>query len=268
MTRIEWADKTWNPVSGCTKISEGCQNCYAERMAKRLAGRCGYHENTPFQTTYHQNRIDNPQKWIKSQRVFVCSMGDLFHQDVDKKWIDSVFRRMMVWNRHTYLILTKRPDRMLDYLSGDIHCYEPHHGLFKDHGPWRGDLYPHIWFGVTAENQACADHRIPILLKINAPVRFVSVEPMLEPIDITKYLHCESCLDPAVCWCGDPKINWVICGGETGPGARPMNVRWARNLKNQCVENAVPFFFKQQAGKNKIRFLEGEIWEQFPEATS
>lgn len=266
MTKIEWADRTWNPITGCSKISEGCRNCYAERMAKRLAGRCGYHEKTPFQPTYHPKRLDNPQKWMKkNNRIFVCSMGDLFHTYVEKKWIDSIFRRMMAWNNLTYLILTKRPDLMLDYLSGDIPCYDPNNGIFKAPGPWRGDLYPHIWFGVTAENQFCADQRIPILLKINAPVRFVSVEPMLEPINIKQYLHCESCIDPAVCWCGDPKINWVICGGETGPGARPMDEAWATDLKNQCTENIVPFFFKKHGEKNKSRVLDGTTWEQFPE---
>ena len=226
-TKIEWTDKTWNPVTGCTKISEGCQYCYAERMSKRLAGRCGYDKDEPFKVTFHPDKLDEPLRWKKPSMVFVCSMGDLFHEDVDDGFLCRVFDVMAVAEHHTFLILTKRPKRMMNFF--DITVYGKRDNL---------------WLGVTAENQQRADERIPILLEIPAAKRFVSVEPMLGPGDITKYIS----RDYAKCRCmicdDNPTLDWVICGGETGPKARPMHPNWVRSLSDQCQEAGTPFFFK------------------------
>jgi protein gp37 len=236
-SKIEWTDKTWNPVTGCTPISEGCQNCYAERMSNRLRGRFGYSGDRPFQVTYHHDRLHQPQSWKKPQRIFVCSMGDLFHDDVSGTHIRWILGVIQDNPHHTFQILTKRPERMKSFIN-EFQKYK---------------TVENLWVGVTAENQEQADKRIPVLLEIPALVRFVSVEPMLEMIDISKYLKCESCIDPSVCWCSDPKIDWVICGAETGHKKRYMDISWAHNLKTQCDNISIdknkktPFFFKKDS---------------------
>ena len=255
MIKIEWTDKTWNVVSGCTKCSPGCENCYAEKMARRLAGRCGYHYEHPFQPGWtHSRRWDDPLRWKKPCKIFVCSMGDLFHEDVPFPIIDEVIERIKLTPRHTYQILTKRPKRAFDYLDSTNARYFP----------------PNTWLGVTVCNQAEVDKKIPILLDIPATVRFVSVEPMLERICLRTIRFNEYSVDvlsgvwsrryeetfdhPAMeeeCG-GAPKLDWVICGGETGANARPMNPDWARALRDQCKECGVPFFFKQMAKKQPI----------------
>ena len=311
-TKIEWAEKTWNPITGCTKISPGCANCYAERMSKRLVGRCGYDKDNPFQVTLHVDRLDEPLKWRKPQMVFVCSMGDLFHGDVPDDWIDQVFGAILgckIFNNvpdHTFLILTKRPERMREYLgtrtpeellrawANACPCYtdDPNVSVedlvysetcydWDEHGrnsngseykPWGyiQRLFPlsNVWLGVTAENQEKANERIPILLQIPAAKRFVSVEPMLGSVDLESLelgpngYGLTFLLNALTGWAhgnieksGKPKVHrndqfgrldWVICGGETGPGARPMHPDWARSLRDQCVSAGVPFFFKQQ----------------------
>lgn len=294
-SKIEWTEKTWNPVTGCTKISEGCQNCYAERMSKRLAGRCGYDHDKPFKVTLHPERMEEPLKWKKASKIFVCSMGDLFHDEVPFEFIARVFARMQNTRQHTFIVLTKRPERMAEFIMRTGH---------KD--AWLRE-FPHIWLGVTAENQKRADERIPILLNIPAAVRFVSVEPMLEPVYLDKdgysLLTChQNCNEEteAVCLSYENSdkcfhgIDWVICGGESGPGARPMHPDWVRSLRNQCTAANVPFFFKQwgewtsvypqglslahrkmsyqhnqtfyRVGKkNAGRELDGQIWDQYPE---
>jgi len=238
-TKIEWADMSWNPVTGCSKISAGCKNCYAERMAKRLAGRGGYPTEDPFSVTVHPDRLLDPAKWKKPRRIFVCSMGDLFHDDVPEDVINNVFTVAERHPRHTFMFLTKRPKRMARAVMSKYH----------------GRRTPqNFWFGVTAENQEQADRRIPILLQVPAAsVRFVSVEPMLGPVDL-KNLNIGNvrsgrridldCLDMTY-----QSIHLVICGGETGPGHRPMAAMWARDLLQQCHESDVAFFFKQMAGK-------------------
>ena len=257
-TKIEWAESTWNPITGCTPISPGCDNCYARRMAhQRLKGRFGYPEEDPFRVTFHADKLDQPLRWRKRRRVFVCSMGDLFHKDVQFEWIariwDTIFDCMITRPGHRFLVLTKRPERILEY---------------KD---WLGRVqgrrfdYENVWLGVTAENQEMADLRIPILLQIPAAVRFVSIEPMLGPVDFgigdysehgwLKGWHCEAEHDPRCdgsCSIGCPvpvqvenaKLDWVIVGGETGPGARPMHPEWVRSVRDQCQAAGVPFFFK------------------------
>lgn len=239
-TKIEWATHTWNPVTGCTPISEGCEHCYAARMAKRLAGRCGYPQDYPFQPgTFHANRLNDPLKIKKSSMIFVCSMGDLFHESVD---VDVIFKILEVIDKashHTYVLLTKRPEAMRSF--------------FEITGDWDSSEWPNLWLGVTAENQARADERIPILLSIPAAVRFVSVEPMLGPVDLSSYIpsadgFVSSPNGPMHIDDGAPCISWVICGGETGPGARPMHPDWARSLRDQCKAAGVPFFMKKMSG--------------------
>ena len=245
-TKIQWTDEAWNPITGCTPVSEGCKNCYAARMAKRLAGRYGYPKAPHgFDVTFHPDRLDIPSKWKKPRRVFVNSMGDLFHDDVKEEWIKSVFNAMatdiLQPCLHTYLILTKRPKRMAAFFAANTK-----QGTL----PW-----PNVWLGVTAENQARADERIPVLLSIPAAVHFVSVEPMLGPVDLETYLlsdadkaaHEDQLLEPIQGF-NYRKLNWAIAGPETGPGARPCNAEWIENLWQQCKVAGVLFFDKRETG--------------------
>jgi len=252
--RIEWLNRpgtvgeSWNPITGCTPISEGCANCYARRMAKRLAGRCGYPEAPhEFDVTLHPDKLFQPWHWRKPRTVFVCSMSDLFHEDVPTQSILDVWNVMERAHQHTFIVLTKRPARA-------------HQILGHDRFHVRGYMAPllNVWLGVTAENQERADERIPWLLKTPAAVRFVSVEPMLGPmLDMWDYFPKYDYRPTYAYWrtafpdAGDQPIleregvNWVICGAETGAGARPMDLQWARDLRDQCKEADVPFFFKR-----------------------
>lgn len=240
MSKIEWTEKSWNPVTGCTKISEGCKNCYAERMAKRLVGRFGYPKDYPFKVTFHIEKINDPSYWKKPKMIFVASMGDLFHPDVSIDRIDRIFR-IISWNKqHIFQILTKRPDRALKYFN---------RSQYKEYFPLNN-----IWLGVSVENQISADARIPVLLQIPAAVRFVSCEPLLGFLDIQQYIRIYS---------AGPSLDWVIVGGETGSGARKLKERWVRSIKNQCEFVGVPFFFKQW-NKKGDRQLDGRIWEAYP----
>jgi len=239
-TRIEWAGETWNPITGCTKISAGCANCYAERMANRLANMpgSGYDKENPFGVKFHPGRLDQPLHWKKPRKIFVCSMGDIFHEDVTDSWLDDVFfTAANLARQHTYLVLTKRPQRMYEYFTKKI----------EDGFTWReGITYvplPNVWLGVTAENQQAADERIPVLLQTPAAKRFVSVEPMLGPVSLGGLDFVSNIYRPWIDY-PDVMLDWVICGGETGPGARPMHPDWARSLRDQCVSADVPFFFK------------------------
>lgn len=255
-TKIEWTEYSWNPVTGCTPISEGCQNCYAKRMANRLRGRCGYPADEPFKVTLHPERLEEPLKWRNPRRVFVCSMGDLFHEDVPFEYITQVFDVMCSCSfdamcsmelGHTFMVLTKRPERIEKWL-----CWMRE--SWSEDSPTNvtleveGHFGKGIWFGVTAENQQRADERIPILLQVPATVRFVSVEPMLGPVDLAGYFNdcrcgkCDYCNEVAAH--PTSRVDWVICGGETGPGARPIHPEWVRNLRDQCQAAGVPYFFK------------------------
>jgi protein gp37 len=294
-TKIEWAEETWNPVTGCTPISEGCRNCYAERMSKRLAGRCGYPSEDPFKVTLHPDKLDQPLRWKKPRMIFVCSMGDLFHEDVPFDQISQVFDVMCSCSfdaicsmepGHTFMVLTKRPERIKKWLwwmgenwSGD----SPANVTLEV----KGHFGENIWLGVTAENQQRANERIPILLQIPAAVRFVSVEPMLGPVDLTRiggdwygngrinalkglqnddaYVH-EYNLRWKAKHCGE--LNWVICGSESGPNHRKTKIEWIRDLREQCISANVPFFLKQMEINGrmvKMPELDGKIWAQFPE---
>lgn len=249
--KIEWTNKTWNPVTGCTKISAGCKNCYAERMAKRLAGRAGYPESpNQFKVTLHPDRLEQPLKWKKSRLIFVCSMSDLFHDDVPGSFIDKIFAVMAASKQHTFQILTKRPEtlvqwyRWTDYFGG-------------------GDYLPNVWLGTSVENQEQADKRIPELLKVPAKVHFLSCEPLLENIELE--LSGRNYGINFDTW--SARIDWVIVGGESGPGARPIDPEWVRSIKRQCEDSSVPFFFKQWGGANKKkkgRELDGRVWAEMP----
>ena len=291
-TKIEWADAVWNPITGCTPVSEACENCYAKRMANRLAGRYGYPADDPFRVTFHRERLEDPLKWKKPRRIFVLSMGDIFHSDVPFYLTNEIFEVMRKASNmpgHIFMVLTKRPQRMAEFIEL----------LKRNKGPdfVRWPL-PNVWLGVTAENQARADERIHQLLQIPAAVRFVSIEPMLGPVDLREFLKLEICprciggikTRQAEGWprcnrCGFQGASmsslwpehasvhqrWVICGGETGPGARPMHPDWVRSLRDQCQAAVVPFFFKgwgkwtqnpSAAGK---RILDGRECNELPQ---
>lgn len=233
---IEWTDYTWNPVTGCTPVSEGCRNCYARRQARRFAGRAGYPADDPFRVTLHPERLGEPLKWRKPGRVFVPSMGDLFHEDVDEKFIAKVFAIMDIARQHTYLILTKRPERMYRLLSDED--FQFHVGWFqsiaeREYGI--PEAYPsgfplsHVWPGVSVEDQYTADKRIPWLLKTPAAKRIVSYEPALGSVYLGEW---------------GLNLDLVIAGGETGPGARPAHPDWFRSVRDQCQAVGVAFFFK------------------------
>jgi protein gp37 len=234
-TKIEWTNETWNPVTGCTPISPGCQNCYARRIARRLAGRYGYPEAPRhFDVTLHLDRLDQPLRWKKPRMIFVCSMGDLFHEDIPAPSAYKVFNTIAKSPQHTYQILTKRPTRMRNFvLSLEDLQFDNFYRLF-----------PNIWIGVTICN-AAELWKITTLRDTPVAVRFVSFEPLLKPVDPN--------LDG---------IDWVICGAETGPGKRPMELDWARLLRDQCIAAGVPFFFKKDSLGN--RELDGRLWEQYP----
>jgi protein gp37 len=230
-TEIEWTDATWNPVTGCTKISPGCQNCYAERMAMRLKAMRQHRYRNGFAVTLHPDLLTQPLRWIKPRMIFVNSMSDLFHKNIPSKFIETVFEVMAKAHWHVFQILTKRAER-LECLSSKI-------------------VWPNnVWIGVTIENQDCI-RRIRYLKKVPAAVRFVSLEPLLGHI-------YQLPLD---------KIDWVIVGGESGPRARPLKPEWVRNIRDQCLDEGVPFFFKQWGGFKKSRNgrqLDGRIWDQLP----
>jgi len=233
---IEWTDATWNPVRGCTKVSSGCAHCYAETFAERFRGVKGHPYEQGFDLRLVPEKIADPLRWSKPRMVFVNSMSDLFHEDVPDEYILRVVRVMAAADWHTYQVLTKRSDRMLDLLSS--------HLLFAA-------KLPHIWWGVSVENRRQGLPRIAHLRAAPGLVRFLSVEPLLEdlgPLDLNG-------------------ISWLIAGGESGPGARPMKEEWVVRLRDQCQEAGVPFFFKQWGGfpKNRLgRKLDGQMYDEMP----
>lgn len=267
-TKIEWASHSWNPITGCSKTSEGCRFCYAERMARRLAGRHGYPKAPHyFDVTLRPERLEEPLRRMKPTTYFVCSMGDLFHEDVPDEFILEVWRVMEHCQRHTFLVLTKRPKRMKEFIQRlfsyleEPDCWELDGSdtwidlIHKSNTPHYFNpsvILPNVWLGISAENQQRADERIPVLQKIPAAVRLVSLEPLLGPIDLRRTPPVPHEYYVNVTRTGDGTgikytegIDWVICGAETGPGARPMDPDWARALLAQCREAGVPFFMKQ-----------------------
>lgn len=241
-TSIEVTEATWNPITGCTPVSPGCRRCYAARFAKRLAGRYGYPEREPFRVTVHQARMAQPLMWRKPRHVFVCSMGDLFHEDVPDEALQQVFEIMAEQGRHTYMILTKRAERMARWLTS----LEP--GL-------RRRLRWNLWVGVTAEDQQTAEERVPPLVECWDGLRFACLEPLLSPVDLRPWLDLEH------------GVSWVICGGETGPGGRVADEGSVRLARDRCAAAGVPFYFKQWGGPSKKktgRVLDGRTWDEMP----
>lgn len=232
-TKIEWTEVTWNPVTGCSKVSPGCLNCYAERMAKRLQAMGQRNYRDGFAVRAHTSMLEVPYKWTKPRFVFVNSMGDLFHEEVPLSFIHRVFAVMTNTPHHTYQLLTKRADRLVEFAS-DL--------------KWPRN----VWMGVTVEDNERL-YRVDKLRSAPAEVKFLSIEPLLEPL-------------PGLNLSG---IDWVIVGGESGPGARPMKREWVIEIRDACVNSAVPFFFKQWGGTRKKasgRVLENRTWNQMPDA--
>jgi protein gp37 len=230
-TSIEWTEATWNPLTGCTKISPGCQNCYAERMAIRLKAMGQPNYVNAFELTLHRHALDLPLRWKKPLSIFVNSMSDLFHKDVPESFILDAFAVMAKAHWHRFQTLTKRADRLAE-LSPKI--------------DWR----PNIWQGVSVEN-ADYTHRIDHLRQTGAAIKFLSMEPLLGPMSQLNLTG----------------IDWVIVGGESGPHARPMDPGWVREIRDQCQSAHVPFFFKQWGGTNKKkagRILDGRTWDEKP----
>ena len=233
---IEWTDATWNPVTGCTKITRGCDNCYAARFAERWRGVPGHPFSTGFDLTLRPERVKQPLKWRRPRMIFVNSMSDLFHKDVPTAFIDQVFDTMEAANWHVFQVLTKRSSLMRDYLRRR----------------YRGDRGPrHIWCGVSVEDEQAAT-RIDHLRQSQAGIRFLSVEPLIGPMGLIDL----------------GGIDWVIVGGESGPGARPILREWVQEIRDQCVAQEVAFFFKQWGGarpKSGGRDLDGREWNEFPD---
>lgn len=353
-TGIEWTDATWNPIRGCSRVSEGCRHCYAEKIAYRFSdegrpyhGLVGIGGKWNGQIKFIEEHLLDPLKWRKPQRIFVNSMSDLFHENVTDEMLDRIFAVMALCPQHTFQVLTKRPERMLEYLSRGgrrseameaacdlafdlqslkVHARIPKPGnvteIVYDRGVEGNEAgckitvdwpLPNVWLGVSVERQEEADERIPLLLQTPAAVRFLSVEPLLGPItfrwakwdDWTPNKRRGVQLPPVEregrlkAGCVDQHdglrmLDWVIVGGESGPGARPMHPDWARSLRDQCQAADVPFFFKQwgewlpamsdgallpdgsqtlnccdepmRVGKKAAgHLLDGEVIQQFPE---
>lgn len=236
-SKIEWTDATWNPVRGCSKVSAGCTHCYAETFAERFRGVPGHPFEFGFDLRLVPGKLAEPLRWGTSRMIFVNSMSDLFHEDVPDDYIESVVQIMLRANWHTYQVLTKRAERMRDLLRGRLRY---------------AARESHIWWGVSVENRKHGVPRIAQLREAPARVRFLSIEPLLEDIGRINLRG----------------IKWVIVGGESGPGARPMDAEWVRSLKTQCQKADVPFFFKQWGGVRKKetgRQLDGRTYSQFPE---
>ena len=231
-SRIEWTEASWNPVTGCTKASPGCLNCYAERLAKRLQAMGHPNYRDGFRVALHPSVLDAPLRWRRPQRIFVNSMSDLFHEDVPLAFIRRVFTAMVQADWHVFQVLTKRAERLAELAE----CL-----------PWPD----HVWIGVSVDNGDYV-RRIEALRQVPAATRFISFEPLLGDVG-------------AVDLAG---VHWAIVGGESGPGARPMQPEWALALRDQCLEQHVAFFFKQWGGVHKKkagRLLDGRAWDEYPE---
>ena len=225
MNEGRWWDKAWNPVTGCTVYSAGCNNCWARSMARRFWGPDG------FKITLHPDRLHDPWHFKKPRKIFVCNMGDLFHEDVPESFIMRVMSVINNEKNHTFFILTKRIKRMAEYMTN------VRSGILE---------LKNLWIGTSVENQQTADERLPILLSIPGYKKFISVEPMLWPISLAaQWIDKARYFETGV-------LDWIICGAETGPGARLMNLSWARSLRDQCYAAGVPFFFKSAGPRIEI----------------
>lgn len=234
-SHIEWTDATWNPVTGCTKISPGCKNCYADRMARRLYAMGQPRYRNGFDVTLHRDLLEQPLFWTQPRKIFVNSMSDLFHPEIPEDFIRAVFDVMGRAYWHTFQILTKRSERLLE-LAPQLSWHD------------------NVWMGVSVENTEYA-YRIEHLRKVPAAVRFLSVEPLLGPIPRLSL----------------QRIDWVIVGGESGPKSRVIKPEWARQIRDRCIAQGVPFFFKQWGGTRKKltgRELDGRTWDEMPDSKS
>ena len=232
-SRIEWTEQTWNPVTGCSKVSSGCKHCYAERMSIRLQAMGVDKYRDAFRVATHERTLRDPLRWRKARLVFVNSMSDLFHEDVPGAFIESVFDVMRQAQRHTFQVLTKRPLRVVELGN-------------------RLDWPANAWLGVSVESERWLG-RVDLLRRTGASIKFLSLEPLLGPLPSLSL----------------SEMDWVIAGGESGPGARPMKAEWVREIRDQCIEDDVPFFFKQWGGvfkKRAGRLLDGKTWNQMPAA--
>lgn len=234
-TAIEWTDATWNPVTGCTKITAGCDNCYAARFSERFRGVRNHPFENGFDLTLRPERLTQPLSWRRARMIFVNSMSDLFHKEIPREFIDQVFDTMELADWHVFQVLTKRSSLMRDYLKSRYRTKRPS---------------KHIWFGVSVEDHK-AQARIGHLREAPAAIRFLSIEPLIGPVGSVL-------LDG---------IHWVIAGGESGPGARRMEIEWVREIRDQCNAQGVSFFFKQWGGlrpKSGGRSLDGREWNELP----
>ena len=309
-TGIEWTDATWNPVTGCTEVSPGCDHCYAKTFAERFRGTSGHYFEHGFDVQLRPDKLDLPLRWRRPRRIFVNSMSDLFHDQVPDTYIAQVFAVMALAPQHTFQVLTKRHARMRALLRDDLYDLMVRQLAAEDSEiydaftnraalqPERRITWPlpNVWLGVSTENQQWADIRIPALLDTPAAVRWISAEPLLGPIDLTGDLVTAG---------GSEYLDWVVVGGESGRAARPMHPDWACSLRDQCAAAGVPFLFKQwgewapgdhrnpqldgqvsigyrpgcsdpyplgwvrRVGKKVAgRELDGQTWDQYPEAVS
>jgi len=274
-TDIEWTDETWNPVTGCTKVSPGCDHCYAERVTERWSGKGSFEK-----VVLHPERLGKPLHWRNPRKVFVNSMSDLFHEDVPAAFITEVFAVMSLAPQHTFQILTKRHGRMRTLLSRDDFeptvrevAYDLKYGDGNSNPCMNDRNYqtwplPNVWLGVSVEDQKWADIRIPILVRTPAAVRFLSCEPLLGRVDIRGALgftYDDRASGERV---SVPAVDWVIVGGESGPGSRAMSAGLALSIRDQCVKARVPFLFKQWGGitpKAGGRLLDGRTWDEYPQ---
>lgn len=283
---IEWTDATWNIVTGCSRVSAGCERCYAERLAatrlKHHPSRQGLtdgHGRWNGEIRFNEQWLAQSLRWRRPRRIFVAAHGDLFHENVPVDWLDRIFAVMALCPRHDFQILTKRPERMRAYLRDSLVANRIHgviyswllHGKpgpagfrFSREVRWRAAAradrwqpqfdwpLPNAWIGVSAEDQPTADKRISVLRQIPAALRWLSAEPLLGPMAIDDHLA---------------RLDWVVAGGESGPGARPMDPAWVRSLRNQCICARVPYFFKQWGGTTAKAGgceLDGRTWRQMP----
>ena len=291
-SKIEWTDATWNPIRGCSRVSEGCRNCYAERIAARFSGTGQPYEGIAFpnggrsvvvklealakgkrsigwtgEVRFIPELLDQPLRWKRPRKIFVNSMSDLFHEKVETAWIDKTFAVMALAPQHIFQILTKRPQRMISYfgptrgrdgyiqaatrntgfnIEREMHIREATNAFIHQIGHDPADPYsfplPNVWLGVSVEDQKTADERIPLLLQTPAAVRWVSYEPALGPVNFSARLGKSESLGGSHVF---RLLDWLVAGGESGPGARPCHPQWIRAARDQCMEAGVPFFFKQ-----------------------
>ena len=278
-TSIEWTDATWNPTTGCTRVSAGCDHCYAYRLSRRLLAdtyrarlpvvNTAANRRDPFAVRTWPKRLSIPASWRRPRRIFVNSMSDLFHKDVPEDFVRRCFEAMLGVGRHVYQVLTKRPARAAEFIRRNA------------------DLFPaglpsHIWIGTSVEDQSVA-YRVRHLLAVQAAVRFLSCEPLIGPLDLSGFLRggdtARSDASPngglsglrARCEDASPRLHWVIVGGESGPAARQMAPEWARSVRDDCAASGVPFFFKQWGGRTPKaggRELDGRSWNELPAFSS